>query len=123
MNDTTVRVIMVIILICHLVTITIGYKIKKTTLSISYLNAIFVIGILAFFVIDTQNIAQHPFEFREVFVLGLEASILIFALYAIMGFYNKTYVKVINYIGFWFHTLAIASMLVFMFTFKLERLY
>ena len=123
MTDTTVSVVLVIILICHLTNITIGYKIKKTIVSIAYLNAVFVIGMLVFWVVDTQNIKQHQFEFRELAVLCLEACILISALYAIMGFQNKTYVKVINHIGFWLHILAITGMLIFMSTFKFDSLY
>lgn len=123
MNDTTVSVALVIILICHLATITIGYKIKKPTVSISYLNAIVVIGMFVFWIIDTPHIRQHQFQFRELFVLCLETCVLIFALYAIIGFHTKTYVKVINHIGFWLHILAAIAMLIFMTTFKLDRLY
>lgn len=76
-----------------------------------------------FWVIDTMKIKQHQFQFRELFVLWLEACILIFALYSIIGFHNKTYVKIINHIGFWFHILATIGMLIFMSTFKINRLF
>lgn len=123
MKDTTVSVAIVFILICHLATIIIGYKAKKTIVSISYLNATFGIGVFIFLLFDTLHIRQHPFEFRELFVLCIEACILIFALYSIIGFHTKTYVKVINHIGFWLHILAAIAMLIFITTFKLDRLY
>lgn len=123
MNDTAVIIIIAIILICHLATIIIGLKIKKTILSISYLNAIFAIVILVFFVIETLNIKQHQFQFRELFIICLEVCTLIFALYSIKGFYNKTYVKIINHISFWLHILATIGMLIFMSAFKLNKLY
>jgi hypothetical protein len=123
MNDTTVSVVMVMIFFCHLATIIIGYKIKKIILSISYLNMIFVIGLLIMGANDILNIKQHQFQFRELFVLSIEFCILIFAIYSIIGFHNKTYVKVINHIGFWLHILATTGMLIFMFSFKLDHLF
>lgn len=123
MNDTTVNVAIISILICHLVFISIGYKMEKTTLFISYLNAIVVTGILIFWVYKNLNIQQHYFEFRESCALCLEAILLIFALYAIIGFHNNTYVKVINYIGFGLHLLATIAMLIFMTAFKMNKLF
>ncbi|WP_299781890.1 hypothetical protein [uncultured Formosa sp.] len=123
MNDTTVSVIIVIILISHILAITIGYKIKKTIVLISCLNAFFSIGILVFLVTDTLNVKEYQFQFRELFVLCLEVCILIFALYSIPGFYNKTYVKVINYIGFGIHILVTLGMFIFMYAFKLNHLF
>ncbi|GAL64190.1 hypothetical protein [Algibacter lectus] len=123
MTDTTVIIALVIILICHLAAISIGYKTKKITLSIAYVNAVFVIGMLIFWVVDTVNIKTHHFETREWFVLGFEVCVLLCAISSITKFYNKTFVKILNYIGFWLHVLALVGMLVFMWWFKLERLY
>lgn len=123
MNDKNVITAIIIILICHLATFTIGYKMQKKTLLISCLNAVIVIGIFMYFTINSLNIEQHIFEFRELFVLCLEACILIFALYTIIGFQEKTYVKVINYIGFGIHLLATTGMFYFMLTFKFDKLF
>ncbi|WP_282148942.1 hypothetical protein [Algibacter lectus] len=123
MTDTTVIIALVIILICHLAAISIGYKTKKIVLSIAYVNAVFVIGMLIFWVVDTVNIKTHHFETREWFVLGFEVCVLLCAISSITKFYNKTFVKILNYIGFWLHVLALVGMLVFMWWFKLERLF
>lgn len=123
MNDINVRTALIIILICNVVTITIGYKMRKTSLLISYLNAVIVTSIFVFWAINSLNIKQHSFEFRELVVIGLEACILIVALYAIRGPHNKAYVKVINYIGFGIHLLATTGMLYYISTFKFDRLF
>lgn len=123
MNDINVSTVMIIIFIFHLATIIIGYKTQKTTLLISYLNAAIVIGLFIYFAINSLNIEQHKFEFRELFVICMETCILIFALYSIIGFHNKTYVKVINYIGFGIHLLGTTGMLYFMLTFKFNKLF
>ena len=122
MNDTSVSITIITILICHLIIITIGYKLNKTIVSISYLNAIFATGILIFWIIDTLNV-NHHFQFSELIVLCIEVCIFIFALYSIIGFHNKNYVKVINYIGLGIHILATTGMLIFMYTFKLNKLF
>ncbi len=82
-----------------------------------------MIGIVTFWAINSLNKKQHNFEFRELLVLCLEACILIFAVYAIRGFHDKTYVSVINYIGFGIHLLATTAMLYYILTFKLGRLF
>ena len=123
MTDTTVIIALVIILIFHLATISIGYKTKKTALSVAYVNAVFVIGMFIFWVVDTVNIKAHHFETREWFVLGFEVCVLLCAISSITKFYNKTFVNVINYIGFWLHVLAVIGMLFFMSMFKFSKLY
>ena len=123
MNDVNASIAMIIILVCHIAIITIGYKKQKTILLISYLNVVIVIGIFVFWVINSLNTKQHNFELRELFGICLEACILIFGLYTILGFQNKTYVKLINYIGFGIHLFAVTGMLYFMLTFKLDRLF
>ncbi|MFB9054136.1 hypothetical protein ACFFVB_13690 [Formosa undariae] len=123
MNDTTVSTLLIIILSCHLATIIIGYKTKEVIKSMSYLNAIFALGLLVFFAINTLKTNRHPFQITEVLALGVEVCILIFAVVAVIGFRNKAYVKVINYMGFWFHLLVSAGMIIFMFTFKMDRLF
>lgn len=123
MNDIYVSIAMIVILIGQLATIAIGYKMQKTTLLISYLNAVIVIGFFIFWAIDSLNIKQLNLEFRELVVICLEACILIFALYSIIGFHNKIYVKVLNYIGFAIHLLSTAGMLYYITTFNFNRLF
>ena len=123
MNDVSIRNALIVILICQVATVLFGYKMQKTTLSISYLNAISVLGIFVFWVIKNLHTKQPNLEIREIVVVGLEVCVLLFALYSIIGFYNKAYVKVINYIGFGIHVLATIGMLFFITTFKLNRLF
>jgi len=123
MKDIYVSTAMIVLLICQLATIAIGYKMQKTTLLISYLNAVIAISIFIFWAINSLPLKQHNLEFRELVVICLEACILIFALYSIIGFHNKTYVKIINYIGFVIHLLSTAGMLYFILTFKFNKLF
>lgn len=123
MNDIYLSTAITIILICHLAAITIGYKMQKTTLIISYLNMVIVIGVFVFWGITEPDIKQHNFKFRELLVICLEACILIFALYSIIGFHNKIYVKIINYIAFANHLLVTTGMLYYMLAFKFNKLF
>ncbi|NJB72323.1 putative transporter [Saonia flava] len=123
MNDIYLSTAMIVILICHLATITVGYKMQKTSLLIPYLNAVIVIGIFIFWAFNSLNIKEHNLENRELFVICMEACILIFALYSIIGFHYKTYAKVINYIGFGIHLLATTGMLYYISIFKFNRLF
>lgn len=97
-------------------------KTPKAMLLISYLNAIVALCVILYWVVKNLTIQQHYFEFREAFVLCLEACILIFALYGILGFQSIT-LKVINYVAFGLHLLAAIGILYFMLTFKMNRLF
>lgn len=59
MNDIYVSTTMIVLLIGQLVTFAIGYKMQKTTLLISHLNAVIVIGLFIFWTINT--LAPHKF--------------------------------------------------------------
>ncbi|WP_418636215.1 hypothetical protein [Winogradskyella sp.] len=123
MIDTYINTTLIIILICHLAAIIVAYKKRKSTLIIPYLNMVMVIGIFVFWTTTIPNIKEHHFEFREIVVIGLEACILLFALCAIFGFFNKTYVKVLNAIGFGLHLLTTIGLLYYMLAFKFDSLY
>ncbi|MFT5848957.1 MAG: hypothetical protein ACJARX_001268 [Psychroserpens sp.] len=123
MNDLNVSTVLIVILICHLTAILIGNKTRKTALVVSYLNAVMVFGIFIFWAIDTLDTKQHNFEFRNLLIIGLETSILLFALYSIKGFHNKTFIKIINYTGFGIHLLATTGVLLFISMFKFDRLF
>lgn len=123
MNDIFASITMVLILGCHVAAVLIGYKKQKTTLIISYLNAVIIIGFLIFGIINILNAKQHNFDFIELSVISVEVCILVAALYSISGFYSKTAVKVINYIGFGFHFLVTIGVLYFILTFKLDTLF
>lgn len=84
---------------------------------------VMVIDIFVFWAITSPNVKEHNFEFTELAVIGLEACILIFAFYAIFGFYNKTPVKVINSIGFGLHLLVTIGLLYYRLAFKFDRLF
>lgn len=123
MNNTYLNIVIAIFIICHLAAFITGYQIQKTTLLVSYLNAIVVIGVLIFWINKNLNIQQHSFEFREAFALCIEACIFIFALYSIVGFQNNTYIKTINYIGSGLHLLAAIGMFIFFLVFKFNKLF
>ncbi|TYB72671.1 hypothetical protein ES676_10885 [Bizionia saleffrena] len=123
MNDIYVSTALISLLICHLAAIIIGYQMHKQTLIMSYLNMGIAIGAFVFWAITSLNIKQHNFQFIELLALFIEACILIFAFVSIIGFHNKTAVKVINFIGFGIHLLVTTGMLIYMLTFKFNRLF
>ncbi|MFT6966585.1 MAG: hypothetical protein ACJAT1_001805 [Marivirga sp.] len=118
-----IHIILAIVIIFHLVALIVGYKIQKTTLLISYLNVIAVIGVLVYWINKNLTIQQHYFELREAFALCLEACVLIFALYFIIGFQNTVYIKSVNYVAFGLHLLIAIGLLLFISLFKFNRLF
>ncbi|MCK0157901.1 hypothetical protein MWU65_11960 [Cellulophaga sp. F20128] len=123
LNDLTVSTILIVVLICHLATLIVGYKKQRTSVFISYLNAVMGVGLIVFWAIDGLTVKPHTLEVSELVVLGLEVCIILFALYTIFSRHTKTYIKAINYIGFGMHVLATSGMLYFLTTFKLDKLF
>ncbi|MBF8150801.1 hypothetical protein ITJ86_12890 [Winogradskyella sp. F6397] len=123
MNDTHIITVLIIIIICHIAAIIVTYKKKKSALIIPYLNMAIVIGILGFGTITIPNIKAHHFELIELIVIGFESCILLFAFFAIFDVFNKTYVKVVNFIGFGLHLLATIGLFYYMVAFKFDSLY
>jgi hypothetical protein len=122
-QDMWINFAIVLIMLCHILAILIGYKIQKTVILTAYINAIVVISLLIYWVNKNLHIQQHYFEWREAFVLCAEACLIISAIYAIIGFHEIIIVKWMNYFGFGLHFLALIAMLIFMVTFKMERLF
>jgi predicted transporter len=123
MSNTFLSLVIVGILICHLVAVVVGYKILKTTVLMSYVNAVVAISVFIFWTNKNLSIEQHYFDIREAFALGFEVCILIFALYSIAGYHHNTYVKVLNYIGFGLHVLVAIGMLLYILTFQMNTLF
>lgn len=122
MNKTIMSLVIVLILIFHLVAMILDYKIGKTFFYISCLNMIVAASILVLWAVKNLSIQQHYLEFREICALYLEACIFIFAFYSVIGFYNNI-LKVINYIGFGLHFLALLGILIFILLFKINKLF
>lgn len=123
MNTTFVNIIVIIIFIVHLILLIVGYKIKKSTLFISYLNIIITLGVLIFWCFDFFSTKKNYTDIYELYALAIEVCILLFSLYAVLGFYTKTYVKIITTLGFIFHLLVSTAILTYMFSFKFTKLF
>ncbi|MFD1016186.1 hypothetical protein [Winogradskyella rapida] len=123
MTDSLLSLLLIIVLCGHFVGLILGYKRRKTTLTLAYVNAIFVVLSFVFWAITSWNNNLYNIAIYEGLLICFEACILSFALYSIKGFEDKTYVKIINSIGFGIHVLAIMAMLYYIRLFKFDQLF
>ncbi|MEP5255475.1 MAG: hypothetical protein ABJQ39_10490 [Winogradskyella arenosi] len=123
MTDSLLSLLLIIVLCGHFVGLILGYKRRKTTLMLAYVNAVFVVLIFIFWAITSWNNNHYNVAIYEGLLICFEAFILSFALYSIKGFDYKTHVKIINSIGFGIHVLAIMAMLYYIRLFKFDQLF
>ena len=77
---------------------------------------------LGYWVIKQLQIQQHHVELREMLVLGIEVLIFFVAVYAIVSGNKYKWMTTMQYILFGIHLLVLVIAVVFMFTFKINKL-
>ncbi len=123
MTDSLLSLLFIIVLCGHFVGLILGYKRRKTTLTLAYVNAIFVVLTFIFWVITSWSNNHYNIDIYEGLLICFEACILSSSLYSIKGFGYKTYVKIINSIGFGIHVLALMAMLYYIRLFQFDQLF
>jgi hypothetical protein len=121
-TDSWVIVIVLSFLIGHITTLLFGYFTNRLPFFISMVNLLVAsIGII-YWGVKSLKIRYFNIETREVIVLIIEVIIMIFAIYFLVKKDEKLWVNMVNYIGFSLHFMAGIVFLIFMLTFKMNRL-
>ena len=121
-SDQWVNIILVMLMLLYLSVWVFGYYSNKLSVAITCLNFIAALSIVAYWVVRQMKITQHFIEPREIIVLGFEVLIICCALYAIINGYRNSAIKIMQYVCFGIHGLLLILSLIFMLTFKINKL-
>ena len=121
-SDQGVFVIMLVLLLLYLAVWAMGYFTHKLPFFISALNIATAPAVVGYWAIKQLQIQQHHFELREMVVLGIEVLIFVAAVYAIASGNKYKLITTMQYLVFGIHLLVLLLGLVFMFTFKINKL-
>jgi hypothetical protein len=121
-SDEGIVIIMLLLVLLYLSVWAMGYFIHKLPHFISTLNIATVLVLLGYLAIRQLQVQQYHFELREMIVLGIEVFIFFAAIYAITSGNKYKWITTKQYVVFGIHLLLLLLGLVFMFTFKINKL-
>ncbi|MEO5943484.1 MAG: hypothetical protein ABIP30_03545 [Ferruginibacter sp.] len=121
-SDQLVIAIIIAIITVHTAVWVIGYFTHKLSYLFSFVNAIAAILLIGYWVINQLTIQQHIIEGREIAVLSFELLAAILSVYTIICHPVSSPFKIAQYIIFGIHFIVLIAALLFMLTFKINRL-
>ena len=121
-TDQWANSILVLLLLLYASVWAYGYFTNRLLYVISFLNLATGIAIIVYWVVKQLQIQQHFIEGREVAVLCFELIVIGTALYGIFSGHVNNWLKVTQYTFFGIHFLVLIGGLIFMLTFKMNRL-
>jgi hypothetical protein len=109
-------------LIINIAVFLVGYKVHQLPCYIPILNIVIGSILILYWVVESLNVRHLNIEQREMIVLSMEIFIVGFAIYSLLTKQEKMAINLVNYIGFGINFLAGFGMLIFLLTFKMNRL-
>jgi len=121
-TDQWVIITMGFLILLHLSVLAIGYFTANVAYLAAFTNLAAGVSIILYWVIRQIQIEQHIIETRELVVLLGEVLVLSAAAFYITTSQRDTWFKVLQYIFFGIHLFALSLGLIFMLTFKMNKL-
>ena len=121
-SDQLVITIIVALLIVYITVWVAGYFSHRISYLFSFLNAAAAMCLICYWAIHQLQIQQHAVETREMAVVLLEMLVTVISIYTIVLHPVSMPFKVTQYIIFGIHFIVLIAALVFMLTFKMNRL-
>ena len=121
-SDQSVVIIMGLLILLYLSVWAVSYFTGKLFYFMSILNLASAAAIILYWTVRQLKIQQHTIELRDIVVLGAELIVIACAVYVIAAGNKFNWLKVVQYILFAIHFLLLLLALIFMLTFKMNRL-
>lgn len=121
--DEWVNSIIVVLLLVHASVWAFGYFTNRLLYLVSFLNLAVGVAIIAYWVAKQFQIQQHNFDALEIAVLCFETIVIAAAVYSIFTSTVHNWLKVTQYIFFGIHFLVLIAAIIFMLTFKINKLF
>ncbi len=117
-SDQFIRVILIVFIVIHLAVWVTGLVLNKPAFLITMLNIAAGLLILIYWIQKQIRIERHVVDLKEVLFLCFELLVIASAYYRIVS--NK--LRVAQYVFFGIHLSLLSALLIFMLTFKMNRL-
>jgi len=121
--DSWVIIFLISVILIYISVWIIGVIKHKAAFYFSFLNGLTALMLIAYWVLREIRVTQHFIETREIVVLSIEALIIAISVYSILSAFLNSWIKVAQYCIFGVHFLCLVLFLIFMLTFKMDRLF
>ncbi len=121
-SDQWIKIIITGLIILYLCVLVTGYFTHKFAYFTSFLNAATGASILIYWITRQMQIEQHIIEAKEVLILLFEVIVIACAVFYIIGGQKNIGLKVLQYVFYGTHLIAMILFFIFMVTFKINRL-
>jgi hypothetical protein len=121
-SDQCIIVFLVLLILLYLATWVIGYRNYKLAVLIPFLNLAAAFSLIAYWTVNQIKITQHIIDGREITVLIFELLIIGCAAYNMAVGYRYNWLRLIQYVFFGLHLAILLVAIVFMLTFKINKL-
>ena len=121
-SDQWVIIAICVLILLYLSILVIGNLTGRFSYLSAFLNAVTGTSIILYWAIKQIQIDQHIIETRELIVLFFEVMIVAGDVYYVVGHQKYNWLRVMQCIFFGIHLAALLLGLIFMFTFKINKL-
>jgi hypothetical protein len=121
-SDQWVIIAICLLILLYLSILVIGNLTGKFSYLSAFLNAVTGTSIILYWAIKQIQIEQHIIETREIIVLLFEVLMVAGAVYYVAGNQKHNWLRVMQCIFYGIHLAALLLSLIFMFTFKINKL-
>ncbi len=121
-KDKLVVTVMLIFILANVSVLIIGILINKLPFLTGIVNFIAAVCILTYWVQKQIRVTQHFIECREITVLFFEFFIAVSFIFFITTGKCQAWQRILQYVFFGMHFLALIAGLIFMLTFKIKRM-
>jgi hypothetical protein len=121
-SDQWVLITVGFLILLHVSILAIGYFAGKLAYLAAIVNLAAGVSIILYWAIRQMQIEQHTVQTREMVVLLGEVLVISFAAFYIFSNQSGNWLKIVEYTFFGIHLFVLILGLIFMLTFKINRL-
>ena len=122
-SDRQIKIRFSLLVIALVLVLVLGIVINELPFLITITNLVLSSSIIFYWLLKQFRKKVHYFEVRERFVLCLEAFVGLSAIYFMYTHYKDQWMFVTQSIVFGIHAIAIFLFLIFIWTFKMKKLF
>ena len=121
-KDQWINLSLLVSIAAYISILIIGLVNQKLSYLTAMLNLITALVILFYWIQKEIRIQQHMTELREIVVLCFEVIVIGCVVYSLATKQWSNWIRIVHYVVFGIHLLALLLFLIFMLTFKMKRL-
>lgn len=122
-SDNSIKYILIVFIILYIAALVIQLVGHRSFNFIAWLNVFTASAILIYWTSKQLRITQHYYDSREIVFLCVECLFAVIAIYSISTSTTNQFLNIMKYVIYGVHLAAMLLLLLFMLTFKMNKLF